>query len=127
MPLVQVARIICVRLSTHSKPGEWVLSDERLREIGGIMADVEKRYPVGPGSHPPDEVLMDMEFKITQEKKLIFKDVRQFLISNTTGSPLPGHEVQVREGRSAFGNCTPRQPVPNVYRPRSQPGRESGE
>jgi hypothetical protein len=81
-----VQRIIRARPSSLAKPGELVLTDDRLKEMGGIMADVEKRYPVGPGPHDPSEVLLDMEFKVTKENQLIWKDVRQFLIANTSSS-----------------------------------------
>ena len=59
--------------------GEQVLSDAQLRELGGLLADIAGSYPIDPGEHAPDEVLLDLEFKYTKQGKLILKQIRPFL------------------------------------------------
>jgi len=59
--------------------GEQVLSDEQLRELGALLASVAAVYPVEPGEHDPKAILLDLEFKITHEGKLVIKQIRPFL------------------------------------------------
>jgi hypothetical protein len=44
-----------------------------------VLADIVAAYPVEVGEHEPSEVLLDLEFKITGEGKLVFKQIRTFL------------------------------------------------
>lgn len=67
--------------SSLVKPGEFVLSDKQLKELGGVLADVAAAYPVEYGEHDPADVLLDLEFKIEGEGKLVFKQIRTFLRS----------------------------------------------
>lgn len=59
--------------------GEQVLSDAQLRELGGLLAEIAGSYPIDPGEHAPEEVLLDLEFKYTKQGKLILKQIRPFL------------------------------------------------
>ena len=74
-----VASIERAAASSLVEPGAFVLSDEQLTELGGVLADVAAAYPVEYGDHDPADVLLDLEFKITSEGKLVFKQIRTFL------------------------------------------------
>ena len=59
--------------------GEHVLSDAQLRELGALLGSVAAVYPVDPGEHAPEEVLLDLEFKFDSAGKLKIKQIRPFL------------------------------------------------
>jgi hypothetical protein len=75
----QVTAIERAVASSLVPPGQHVLRDDQLRELGALLADVAATYPVELGEHSPDEVLLDLEFKYTKEGKLILKQIRPFL------------------------------------------------
>jgi hypothetical protein len=66
--------------------GQQVLSDEQLRELGALLADIQAAYPVDPGEHAPEEVLLDLEFKFNSAGKLVIKQIRPFLPGNASTS-----------------------------------------
>jgi len=98
-----VKRIIRARPSSLAAGGEWVLDDERLRELGAAMATVEGNFQVDPGSHGADEVLLDFEFKVDRRGQLRIKQVRPFLIPEF-GNPVPEFHLQVPEGTEMCGS-----------------------
>ena len=59
--------------------GQHVLTDDQLRELGALLADIHSTYPIDPGEHPPEAVLLDLEFKYTKQGTLILKQIRPFL------------------------------------------------
>ncbi len=59
--------------------GEHVLSDEQLRELGALLVSIAAVYPVDPGGHAPEQVLLDLEFKFDKAGKLVIKQIRPFL------------------------------------------------
>jgi pyruvate, water dikinase len=76
----QVSWIARVRSSTLATPGVPVLSDDQLRELGGLMAFIDGRYPVDASGHARAEVLMDIEFKVQRDtNQLKLKQIRPFL------------------------------------------------
>lgn len=78
--------------STLVPPGETILSDAELRELGAVMAELAARYPVdgvATGAEPP---ILDLEFKMTSDDALEIKQIRTFQPSpyspsTTCGSP----------------------------------------
>lgn len=66
--------------------GEHVLSDEQLRELGAVLSEVQAAYPVDPGEHAPEEVLLDLEFKFNSAGELVIKQIRPFLPGNVGGA-----------------------------------------
>ncbi len=75
----EVVAIDRIALSSLVKPGEVVLSDAQLEELGAVLADVAATYPVELGEHLPEDVLLDFEFKISAAGTLVIKQVRPFL------------------------------------------------
>jgi hypothetical protein len=67
--------------SSEVQPGEVVMTDEQLNELGAAIAAVAAVYPIDYGEHAPNDVLLDLEFKITGEGKLVIKQIRPFLRS----------------------------------------------
>jgi hypothetical protein len=65
--------------SSESESGAWVLSTEQLHEIGEAMADIEGVYPVD-GEIPGDQrVLLDTDWKVLVDGRLVIKQIRPFL------------------------------------------------
>ena len=75
----EVVAIDRVAPSSLVKPGEVVLDDAQLQELGAVLAGVAGTYPVEPGEHAPEDVLLDLEFKIDAQGKLVIKQIRPFL------------------------------------------------
>jgi len=68
-----------VQGSSELPAGSWVLDDARLTELGGLLWQIVQAYPVD-GVVPPDAtVLLDTEWKILSDGRLIVKQVRPFL------------------------------------------------
>jgi len=83
----QVTEITRLRASTLVTDS-WVLSDDELRELGSVMTMAEEQFPINAGSYAPEDILLDLEFKIQREDDgLIIKQIRPFLRQSqqTTG------------------------------------------
>jgi hypothetical protein len=78
----EVVAIERVAQSSLVDPGEHVLTDTQLEQLGAVLAEIQAAYPVDPGDHEASEVLLDLEFKITGEGQLIIKQIRTFLRSS---------------------------------------------
>lgn len=76
-----VTAIERVAASSEVPAGEVVLTNAQLEELGAVVAAVAAVYPIELGEHAANDVLLDLEFKITGEGKLIFKQIRPFLRS----------------------------------------------
>lgn len=74
-----VVAIDRVAESSLARPGEPVLSDAQLSEIGAVLSEIAASYPVDPGEHPASDVLLDLEFKVTSSGSLVIKQIRPFL------------------------------------------------
>lgn len=77
----EVVEILRKQSSSLVQPGETVLTDEQLRELGAFMAFVDDNFPLRLDGHPREEVLLDFEFKIEPDGSLAVKQVRPFLIT----------------------------------------------
>jgi hypothetical protein len=75
----QVVGIERIRGSSLLPPGEHVLSDARLEELGMAMANIADVFPLD--EEPPEGgvVLLDSEWKVLSDGRLIVKQVRPFL------------------------------------------------
>ncbi|MCZ6792912.1 MAG: hypothetical protein O7J95_04785, partial [Planctomycetota bacterium] len=80
----RLRKVVRARASSLTVPGQHVLSDEQLRELGETLAPVVDDFlgHYDLGDHPRDEVLVDFEFKF-QDGQLIVKQARPFLRSDT--------------------------------------------
>jgi hypothetical protein len=75
----EVTVIDRVRASNLVPAGHVVLDDARLREVGAAMAAIEADYPVDEAPPPGGVVLLDSEWKVLSDGRLIVKQVRPFL------------------------------------------------
>lgn len=64
--------------STLVVPGEVVVSDAHLEQLGAIMAGLEDTYPVDYTAAESGAPLLDLEFKITRQDALVIKQIRTF-------------------------------------------------
>ncbi len=78
-----VRKVVRARASSLTVPDQYVLSEEQLDELGGVLASVRDGYlsHYDFGAHPPGDVLVDFEFKF-QDGQLIVKQARPFLVSD---------------------------------------------
>ncbi|HVR74934.1 MAG TPA: PEP/pyruvate-binding domain-containing protein [Planctomycetota bacterium] len=79
----KVGRILRARASSIVVPGQYVLEDTQLEELGEVLALVAAEFPRGldTGGHPAEDVLVDVELKF-QDGQLILKQARPFLIKD---------------------------------------------
>lgn len=97
-----VTRIQRVRRSALLAEGH-VLSDAELEELGALLWHVEQTLPVETGTHARSEVLLDFEFKLDEDRKLVVKQVRPFL-TTAAEPPGPTFELVVPAGAGACGS-----------------------
>jgi len=98
----EVVEIIRASSSTLVAPGEFVMSDARLRELGALMAHIDANFPMDLGEFPREQVLLDMEFKVMPDGELAVKQVRPFLLSEPPPSQ-PVFEFFVPPGLEMCG------------------------
>ncbi len=98
----EVVRVIRDRSSSLLEPGESVVSDEKLMELGRVLAHVDARYEIDPGEHDPLNILLDFEFKIERDDSLAIKQVRPFLIPST-GPATPTFTLEIPSGTTVCG------------------------
>ncbi len=67
------------RGSTEVPAGQWVLDDRRLEELGSALSEIDALYPVDEAPAPPARVLLDTEWKVLSDGRLIVKQVRPFV------------------------------------------------
>ena len=97
-----VTRIDRVQRSTLVPAGENVVSDETLKELGALLALIDRDLPVDLAGHERSEVLFDVEFKVDKGGQLALKQVRPFLV--TDSSPRgPVFELDVPANTIACG------------------------
>lgn len=92
----RVTRIDRERHSTLS-PERYILSDEQLKEMGRVVADVDARFPKTQDKYPRERVIFDLEFKF-QDGQLKLKQIRPFLRPEKEFNRLV-----IPEGTSTFG------------------------
>jgi len=90
------------RGSSLVPPGTFVLSDANLQELGAVMSFVDANFPLELGSHPRENVLLDMEFKLEPAGTLAIKQVRPFLLS-VEALPTPTFELVIPSGLEVCG------------------------
>lgn len=83
----EVARIIRAVASTLAEPGEFVLSDEELHELGALMWHIHTQFPVELGSYDREDLILEIEFKKRANGEMAVKQVRPFLLSER--GPVP--------------------------------------
>ncbi len=74
--VVEIDRVVA---SSEVPAGSYVLDDDRLDALGAAMADIEAVYPLD--EEPPADglLLLDSEWKVLVDGRLIVKQVRPFL------------------------------------------------
>jgi hypothetical protein len=98
----EAAAIVRAQASTLMPAGQWVLSDDELRELGRVLARVDAAMPVELGEHPRERVVFDVEFKVSPDGAIALKQARPFLVSGTP-PPAPSFQLLVPEGLWACG------------------------
>ncbi|NRA98182.1 MAG: hypothetical protein HRU14_18465, partial [Planctomycetes bacterium] len=97
-----VVQIIRSRASSLVAAGEFVLSEEKLRELGALMCYVQQNMPVDLEGHAPQDALLDFEFKIEPNGDLAVKQVRPFLIPAVRRQS-PTFELEIPPGTTVCG------------------------
>lgn len=98
----EVVGIFRDRSSSLVGPGERVLSDNQLRELGAFMWHADRDLPVELEGHAREEILLDFEFKIEPDGALAVKQVRPFLLSSTAPEA-PTFELEIPPGTTVCG------------------------
>ncbi len=75
-----------------------VLSDAEYLQMGAILDDVRSRYPIDAEGYAENSIILDLEFKYTPERKLLFKQSRAFLIkTEESGESNNGFRFEVEQ------------------------------
>ncbi|MCZ6793892.1 MAG: hypothetical protein O7J95_09810, partial [Planctomycetota bacterium] len=91
-----------VRGSSLLREGNHVLSDEKLRELGLLLQHIDDNFPVDPGEYDPEQILIDIEFKLEPDDSLAVKQARPFL-DLTPPPAAPLFELEIPAGTMACG------------------------
>lgn len=75
----QVTRVERVRGSTELPAGQWVLGDERLRELGALLSGIADVFPLDGAAPTGRRQLLDTEWKLRADGRLAIKQIRPFL------------------------------------------------
>ena len=102
----RVVKIVRASTSTLAEPGRPVMTVEELRELGTFLWHLEQRFPIDAGNHRPEDVLLDVEFKIEANGDLAVKQVRPFLVADAAPPP-PTFELEIPPGVRACGTFVP--------------------
>lgn len=65
-------------VSTLVPSGTYVLDDARVKELALLLSDLAAAYPVDVVAAEGTKVMLDTEFKITPEGRLVLKQIRPF-------------------------------------------------
>ncbi len=98
----EVVRIVRGQASSLVPEGEFVMSDEKLRELGAILWDLDQNFPLELGEHSRDEVLLDTEVKVEADGSLAIKQIRPFLLTISGPRP-PTFVLDVPDGTETCG------------------------
>ena len=74
-----VTHIDRVRGSTELPSGQWVLQDAELEALGAALVEIRASYPVDEPAPAGTRVLLDTEWKVLTDGRLVVKQVRPFL------------------------------------------------
>ncbi|HVR75042.1 MAG TPA: FG-GAP-like repeat-containing protein [Planctomycetota bacterium] len=110
----KVVRIIREQRSSLAAPGEVVLSDDELRELGALLAHIDRNLAVEAGGYPREDVLLDIEFKTTTDGRLAVKQVRPFLRRSRAVSA-PSFELDIPAGTEVCGAFVSSRPPREAY------------
>lgn len=102
----RVVRIRREQASSLVPPGAQVLSDVHLHRLGDLLLQLRGSYAVDPEGHDPARIFLDLEFKLTPEGELVFKQVRPFLAADAPGRASEGFARLELPGRPAPGGPT---------------------
>ncbi len=74
-----VSHIDRLRESSELTPGEVVLTDQQLGELGRVLRQIEVVYPIDNPTPSDEMIALDTEWKVTGDGQLIIKQIRPFL------------------------------------------------
>jgi hypothetical protein len=98
----EVERIERDRFSSLLAPGQTVLSDAQYRELGGLLFEVNERFPIEAQGRERERILLDFELKAEKDGSVSLKQVRPFLVTGPL-PPAPSFRLEVPEGTSVCG------------------------
>ncbi len=75
----QVEKVYRDRTSILAEPGVYVLSDQQLEELGALLFEIDRDYPLETEGYLREQILLDLEFKIDRTGQLKVKQIRPFL------------------------------------------------
>jgi pyruvate, water dikinase len=75
----EVATILRVTTSSEVEDGEVVLDDSQLRTLGAGLWTIEELFPVDDSVPSGHDVLLDTEWKVLEDGRLVVKQVRTYL------------------------------------------------
>lgn len=121
----KVVRIHRLRTSSLVKPGEFVLTDDQLKEVADVMTKIKNTFPVYLGTHPAKEVIFDIEFKINGQGRLVFKDTRFFVVPS--GPPKQEFRLKIPENFVVCGSFVERREARSVLKQKLMVGFKAGD
>ena len=67
---------------SSEKPDGWILNASQLEELGHVFSKIEGDYPIDETIPPNATLLLDTEWKVLSDGRLVIKQIRPFLRAN---------------------------------------------
>ena len=90
----EVVDIIRERSSSLVEPGEVILSDAHLEELGAFLWRIDEEFPLELAGFRREQVLLECEFKLEPDGALALKQMRPFLLAEAP-LPTPTFELEI--------------------------------
>ena len=97
-----VGGVVQEQASSLVRDGTQVLEDDELRELGRLAWTVEQGFPVALANGIPQEVRLEVGFRLEEDGTFVVTSVTPFLLHNPV-PPLPTFELEVPAGTTVCG------------------------
>ncbi|MBI4603026.1 MAG: VCBS repeat-containing protein [Planctomycetes bacterium] len=110
----RVVRVVRAERSSLLPPGDFVLSEAELEELGRVLGHIDRNFPIDLGGRRREDALLDIELKVEADGSLAVKQVRPFL-RGSSAALAPTFELVVPQGTVACGTFVELRPPREAY------------
>ncbi len=107
-------------VSSLVSPPAVVISDELYQTMGLVLDDLRQRFPMDFPEYDPEEIVLDLEFKIRPDNRLMFKQVRPFLRTAMVENNVNEVRIDIEENLVLCGRFRDGRDLQKEYELRTQ-------